>query len=50
MVDRDPHAAAPVARRARLLTSAYFFVYSVFAASLAAAIGGAVYLLGRLID
>jgi hypothetical protein len=50
MVDRDPRARRARRRRARLLTSAYFFVYSVFAASLAAAIGGAVYLLGHLID
>ena len=46
MVDREPRSRR---QGASLLTSAYFFVYSVLAASLGAAIGGAFYLLGRLI-
>ena len=49
MLDRETRSRRARRRRSRLLTSAYFFVYSVLAASLDAAIGVAFYLLGRLI-
>ena len=49
MLDRKRVSGRSRRRQARLLRSAYFFVCSVLLTSLAAAIGGAVYLVGRLV-